>query len=205
MGLMSSSVSITRYIVEGRLEEPVLENLASALTQNAIREIDEEAAEKSIGWTSFETPFSPGFEDSSFSLGNYLIFSLRIDKKSVPIKIIQKRVTQEETRRLLEKGRDYFSAQEKKLLKEQVINSLYSQIPATPNIYDIVWNYEEGTLWFFSNLKAANEVLETFFRHTFRLTLIRVFPYTAADLTANLDHSEKDILNQLSPTRFYAE
>ena len=205
MGIMSSSVSITRYIVEGRLEEPVLENLESALTRNAIREIDEEAAEKSIGWTSFETPFSPVFKDSSFSLGNYLIFSLRIDKKSVPSKIIQKRVTQEETRRLLEKGRDYFSAQEKKLLKEQVINSLYSQIPATPNIYDIVWNYEEGTLWFFSNLKAANEALENFFRHTFRLTLIRVFPYTAADLTANLDHSEKDILNQLSPTRFYAE
>ena len=205
MGLMSSSVSITRYIVEGRLEEPVLENLSSALTQNTIREIDDEAAEKSIGWTSFETPFSPGFEDSSFSLGNYLIFSLRIDKKSVSSKIIQKRITQEETRRLLEKGRDYFSAQEKKLLKEQVINSLYSQIPATPNIYDIVWNYEEGTLWFFSNLKAANEVLESFFRHTFRLSLIRIFPYTAADLTANLDHSEKDLLNQLSPTRFYAE
>lgn len=205
MGLISASVSMTQYLVEGRLEDPVLENVATALTQNAIKEIDKEAVEKSVGWTSFESPFAPSFESSAFNLGNYLVFSLRIDKKSVPNKMINKRMTQEETKRLIAKGRDFFSSQEKKQLKEQVINSLYSQIPATPNVYDIVWNYEEGTLWFFSNLKAANEALESFFKHSFRLTLIRIFPYTSADLTADLNGSEKDILNKLTPTRFYAE
>lgn len=205
MGLISASVSMTQYLVEGRLEDPVLENVATALTQNAIKEIDKEAVEKSVGWTSFESPFAPSFEGSAFNLGNYLVFSLRIDKKSVPNKMINKRMTQEETKRLIAKGRDFFSSQEKKQLKEQVINSLYSQIPATPNVYDIVWNYEEGTLWFFSNLKAANEALESFFKHSFRLTLIRMFPYTSADLTADLNGSEKDILNKLRPTRFYAE
>jgi DNA recombination-dependent growth factor C len=196
---------MTRYLVEGRLEDPVLENAADALKKNAIREIDDESVEKSIGWTSFETPFTPNFEGSSFSLGNYLIFSLRIDKKSVPNKMVNKMVTQAEARRAADTGRDLLSKQEKKTLKEQVIHSLFSKIPATPNVYDLVWNYEASELWFFTNLKAANEALESLFRQSFRLTLIRLFPYTAATLKANLKDPEKDILNQLKPTPFFTD
>jgi len=54
-------------------------------------------------------------------------------------------------------------------------------------------------LWFFSNLKAANEELETLFSESFKLSLIRMFPYTAAELDADLTDSERDRLNQISP------
>lgn len=204
MGLMSTSISMTRYLVEGRLEDPVLENAADALKRNAIRDIDDESVEKSVGWTSFETPFTPNFDGSSFSLGSYLVFSMRIDKKSVPNQMVKKMVTRAEAQRMADAGRDMLSNQEKKTLKEQVIHSLFAKIPATPNVYDLVWNYEAGELWFFTNLKAANEALESLFRQTFRLTLIRLFPYTAANLKANLKDSEKDILKQLKQTQFYA-
>ena len=83
---------------------------------------------------------------------------------------------------------------------DNVINKLSLRIPATPNIYDIVWNYEGLSLWFFSNLKAANEELETLFSKTFDLVLIRLFPYTAAELSANLTDSQRDELQKISPT-----
>jgi DNA recombination-dependent growth factor C len=202
MGLLSPSVSITRYQVQGRIDDPVLEHIAISLKKYAISEIDNDAAEKSCGWTSFEQPYNPDFEGSSYNFGTYLVFSLRIDKKSIPSKILKKHYAIEETKRLAESGRQFISRNEKKLVKEQILHFLSMRIPATPNIYDIVWNYEEGKLWFFTNLKAANEELETLFTESFKLSLIRYFPYTAAELADDLTDSERDRLNRISPVSF---
>lgn len=202
MGLLSSTASITRYKVQGRLEEPVLDTITNGLKDNAASEIDNDALEKSVGWTSFETPFSPGFEGSSHLFGTHLVFSLRIDKKSIPPKIVNKHYTIEIDKRLAKSGRSFISSSEKKLIKEQILHTLCLRIPATPNIYDLIWNYEEGKLWFFTNLKAANEELEGLFSQSFKLALIRMFPYTSAELTADLSDSERDVLNRLSPTDY---
>ena len=202
MGLLSSSVSITRYKVKGYLEEPVIETVAAALKQNSISDIDDHASEITAGWTSFNNPYQPNFEDSSFVLGTYLVFSLRIDKKFIPPKIIQKYYTIEMAKKLEATGRKYLSKSEKEMIKDHVINVLSLRIPATPNIYDVLWDYEGELLWFFSNLKAANIELESLFSKSLKLTLIRLFPYTTAQLTAELSDSELDVLAKLSPTKF---
>jgi len=202
MGFLSSTISLTRYRVEGKIEEPILETIASGLIKYSISEIDGDTSEKTVGWTSFDHPFSPDFESSSFVIGNYLIFSLRIDKKSIPPKVIKKHTAAEQGKRLAESGRAYLSKEEKNMIKDHVMNQLSLRVPSTPNIYDLVWSVEEGWVWFFTTMKAANEELETLFKNSFNLTLIRLFPYTMADLTAGLSSSERDILNQLSFTHF---
>jgi recombination associated protein RdgC len=202
MSLLSASVSITRYKVEGKLETPVLETAAAVLKKNAIAEIDDQASEKVSGWTSFEKPYQPDFSGSNFVFGVYLVFALRIDKKTIPAKLIQKYFMIESARRLAESGRQYLSRNEKQTIKDHVVEALYLKVPAVPHIYDIIWNYEASVLWFFSNLKAANEELETLFLRSFGLTLIRMFPYTAAQLSSDLSNTEKDILLKLAPTRF---
>jgi len=199
MGLLSQSVSITRYRVQGQLDEPVLETIVRALKRHAVLDIDNDAEEKSCGWTSFENPFSPEFDGSNHLFGSYVVFSLRIDKKNIPAKVLKKHYSLEETKRLASNGRQFFTRNEKKQVKEEVLHRLSLRIPATPHVYDLIWNYESGTLWFFSNLKAANEELETLFSESFKLSLIRMFPYTAAELDADLTDSERDRLNQISP------
>jgi hypothetical protein len=94
------------------------------------------------------------------------------------------------------------SREEKKLIKDAVVRMLHMRIPATPNVYDLIWKYEDAELWFFSHQKAANEALETLFSKSFRLSLIRIFPYTAATLTAGLSQTQLDSLSFLSPTSF---
>ena len=202
MGLLSTSVSITRYKVEGKIEGPVLEVVADGLKRNTINEIDNESFDKAVGWTSLEDPFAPNFDGSSFSIGTHMVFSLRIDKKSIPSKVLQKHFKLAVAKRLAESGREFLSRNEKTMLKEHVKNTLSLRIPATPNMYDVIWNYEGGTLLFFSNQKAANEELETLFSKSFKLSLIRLFPYTMADLTAGLGEPEKDVLAKLTPTKF---
>lgn len=202
MGLLSSSVSITRYQVEGQIQGSFHDIVSTGLNKNCITEIDNDISEKGVGWTSIEHPYSPDFHDSSYMFGTYLIFSLRIDKKSIPSKIVKKHCEMEEAKRMSDSGKEFFSKNEKKMIKEQVIQSLCLRTPATPNIYDIVWNYEDKKLWFFSNLNSANEELETLFKESFKLRLIRMFPYTEAENAVALTHSQKDVLNHLSLKTF---
>ena len=204
MGLLSSGVSINRFRVEGKIEKPLLENVAIALRTHAITETEGEDGlwEKKVGWTSFPDPYNPHFEGSTFVYGAYFIFSFRIDRKVIPSQVFKKHDALEAARRLKETGRRYLTRDEKNMIKENVLSVLRVRIPAIPQVYDLMWNYEEKVLWFFSNLKAANEEFESLFSQSFHLTLIRLFPYTLADLTAGLTATQRDVLLKLSPTDF---
>jgi hypothetical protein len=202
MGLLSSSVSIAQYRVEGKLEKPVIETVARCLKKNVIPDVDEDIADRTVGWTSFDKPFNPDFDGSSFLIGTYFVFSLRIDKKTVPTSLIRKYCAMETVKRLAATGRKYLSRDEKSMIREQVTSVLTLRIPATPNVYDLIWNYEESSLWFFSTLKSANEELETLFFRSFQLPLIRLFPYTTADLAMGLSDTQRDNLVKLTATDF---
>jgi hypothetical protein len=202
MGLLSSTISLTRYRIDGEIKTPVIETIARGLRKNAIGDIDNDPSEKAVGWTSFNSPYHPEFKGSSFIIGPYFVFSLRIDKKNIPPKLINKHVAMATSRRLLETGRPYLSRDEKKEIKDHVIDTLSLRIPAVPSVYDILWSVETHRLCFFSNLKSANEEFETLFHNSFQLVPIRLFPYTIADLEAGLSSHQKDTLNRLTPTRF---
>lgn len=202
MGLLTSTVSITRYRVDGTIEDPVRETVEKGLKRYTIEDIDGEPEDRAVGWTPFGDPFHPDFSAGSFEVGAYFVFSLRIDKKSIPPKIVKKHLLDRIQQRLRETGRDYLSRSEKQELKDDVIGALSIRMPPVPNVYDLLWSYEEKWLWFFSNQKGANEELETLFSHAFDLTLIRLFPYTMAELTAGLDPAERDELSKLTHTRF---
>jgi recombination associated protein RdgC len=201
MGLLSSRISITRYKVAGRLDGSVHETVYKALKQHAIPEIEDDGSEAMVGWTSFESPYAPDFQGYSFVFGTHMIFALRIDKKSIPPKLVQKHYALEVAKHLADTGRQFLSGNEKKAIKEHVVNTLSRRIPAIPNVYDLAWHYKDSSLWFFSNLKSANEALETLFIKSFGLPLIRLFPYTTADLTAGLSNSERDLLLKLAPSQ----
>lgn len=200
MGLLSSSVALARYRVEGKLEEPVLETVADSLQRHVIGDIDGNLPEKAVGWTSFETPYQPDFAKSSLVIGAYFVFALRVDKKTIPRGVIGKHCAAEEARELARTGAQYITREEKRRIRGQVEEGLLLTIPATPNIFDVIWHYEAGELWLCSTLKEANEALETLFYRTFNLSLIRLFPFTLAELSAKLSAAAHDRLLAISPT-----
>lgn len=202
MGILSSTVSITPYRVEGKMDQPIMETVARGLKKNAVEDIDKDSADRAVGWACFHEPFSVDFDQHPFLIGTHFVFSMRIDKKTIPAKVVTKYHALEMEKRLKNSGREFLSKTEKKEIKDQVIHMLSMRIPPTPNIYDLVWNYESEELWFLSNLKTANEELETLFTRSFNLKLIRLFPYTMAVLASPLGDAEKDAVNQFTPTRF---
>ena len=106
------------------------------------------------------------------------------------------------TKKLNESGREYLSREEKRMIKDHVTSLLYRRVPAVPDIFDLVWDYEARQVLFFSNLKSANETVETLFLKSFSLTLVRMFPYTSAFYDADLSNTQKDFLTGLSPVGF---
>lgn len=201
MGIFSSSACITPYFVEGTVQEPIIETVAMGLKNNSIQEIDNEASDKAIGWACFNNPFSTDFNHCPFLIGSHFVFSMRVDKKSISAKVVQKHVSLEINKRLTISGREFLTKTEKKEIKDHVVNRLNLKIPSTPHHYDLIWNHETKTVWFFSKLKSANEDLETIFSRSFKAKLIRLFPYTMATLTLPLSSDEKNSFLKITPTR----
>ena len=53
------------------------------------------------------------------------------------------------------------------MIKDNITNMLYRRVPAAPDIYDLIWDYEARQALFFSSRKIANEVVETLFFEIF--------------------------------------
>jgi recombination associated protein RdgC len=199
MGLISASHSISRYHIDGKIEDSPLVEIKKGLILNSMPIHENYYDEISAGWTPFESPYNPDFEKYSFQFGIYLVFSLRIDKKSIPKNLIEKNVAIEISKKLETSEQNFISKAEKKEIKEVVVDILMQKIPAIPNIYEILWNYEENTLYFFSTQKAANAIFETIFYKSFNLKAIKLFPYTLFETKAGFSDAQKDKVMSLTP------
>lgn len=193
MGLLTSTSSFLRYRIEGESQELSSEQIREGLKKNRFPEIpDSEMSESMIGWTTYENPYDPDFDNDHINYGTNIVFSMRIDKKSVPQKIVQKNMAIESKKIMQESGRDFLSKNEKKKLKEEIILRLSLQIPATPNIYDVLWIPEKKEIYFFTTQKSINETFETIFRQSFSLPIVRLFPYTRVYFNNEMSDGEKD-------------
>jgi len=74
MGVLSSSVSITQYKVEGRLPAPVNETVLQGLQKHSITEIDNESEEVVSGWAAFENPYEAEFKPAGVSIDTRFVF-----------------------------------------------------------------------------------------------------------------------------------
>ncbi len=202
MGLISSSHSMSRYHVEGSFDGSTMEEVREGLIQNAMPKIESEYDEISAGWTPFEGPYNPDFQKFSFIFGTYFLFSLRIDKKSIPAKLVQKHIALEIEKKKEESGRDFVSKNEKSEIKEMVLDILMHKIPSIPSLYDVLWSYEEKSLIIFSTQKAANELFETLFLKSFNHKPIRIFPYTLVEKLGKFSDDKKDRILNLTPLKY---
>ena len=202
MGLISSTHSVTRYHIDGKIEGSINEKVREGLIKYSIPKIENEYDEISAGWTPLESPYNPDFESFSFLFGTYFVFSLRVDKKSIPAKLIQKYIAMEIEKKKEKSGRDFISKNEKSELKEHVIDILMHKIPAVPSLYDVLWDYEEKNLYLYTTQKAANEFFETIFLKSFKLKPIRLFPYTLIETKSSFQSSQKDKFLTLTPLKY---
>ena len=202
MSIISSTHSITRYHIDGKIEGSINEEVLNGLIKYSIPKIESEYDEITAGWVPLESPYNPDFKKFSFSFGTYFVFSLRIDKKSISAKLIQKYMALEIQKKMEKSGRDFISKNEKSEIKELVTDILMHKMPAIPNLYDVLWDYEQKNIYFYTTQKAATEFFETIFLKSFQLKPIRLFPYTLIETKSNFSNSQKDKILTLTPLKY---
>ena len=202
MGLISSTHSISRYHIEGNFEGSAAEEVRNNLIAYSIPKLESEFDALSAGWTPFESPYNPDFDKFSIQFGTFFLFSLRVDKKSIPVRLVQKYMALEIEKKMEKSGREFISKNEKTEIKEMVMDLLMHKIPAVPSVYEVLWNYEEQNLYLFTTQKAANELFETLFFKSFKLKPIRLFPYTLVETKSAFSNSDKDRIFSLAPLKY---
>jgi recombination associated protein RdgC len=202
MGFLSATVSVSRYHISGKFDTEPMEQVRNGLIKHSIPKLENEYEEIFAGWTPFESPYLPDFEKFSFVFGTYFLFSLRIDKKSIPAKLVQKQMAIEIEKKKTASGREFISKNEKSEIKETVMDVLMNKMPAIPNVYDVLWEYETAALYLLTTQKAANEFFETLFFKSFSLKPVRLFPYTLVETGSVYSASQKDCIMTLTPLHF---
>lgn len=175
MSILKNTKSVTRFKISDI--EMSNEEILEKLNIYKIKEIKPEE-EFVFGWSSLLDPYDPNFDDMSFMTGNYLTVSMRIDKKSIPAKLVKKEIDKLQKKVLEERCIRKLSRSTKMQIKESVRSNLLTKIQAVPNEYDVVLDFSKNIIYLLSTSKFAREVFEELIKETFNVQIEMTFPFT---------------------------
>jgi recombination associated protein RdgC len=177
MGLRKGTVSFSRYRLIGALPDHFPEFFNERIRKNAFQTVWRTAEEKAAGWTDLEDPLDTDFPYASYALGQYLLFSLRIDRKSVAPSLLRLRVAEAEKSKLKETGQKKLYREQREAIRESVRLELLGRTLPIPSFFEVCWSVPDNTLIFCSLSDKVFEDLQELFRDSFQLALCPYVPW----------------------------
>lgn len=176
MGLLKGSFTFARFHVEGQLPQAFLNFINSRIKANSYKDTVKSTEEKRMGWVSLTDILDTDFENANYALGDYLIFSLRIDRKLISPKLMKVKLLEEERRFLAESGKSRIHKQMSSAIKDKVKLELLTKLDAIPSFYDVCWAVGQNTVYFSSLSDNVADDFVDLFKKTFSLSLKRFSP-----------------------------
>ena len=177
MGLIKGNFSFMQFSVEGQLPQQAFTTfINNRIKGNSFREARNSTEEKRMGWVSLTDILDADFEKANYALGDYLIFSLRIDRKLISPKLMKIRLMEEQRRFLAEHGQIRIGKAMNEGLKDKVKLELMTKSDPVPSFYDVLWAVGQNKVYFSSlSDKLADDFVDLF-KKTFSLGLKRILP-----------------------------
>lgn len=176
MGLIRGNLSFTRFSVEGRLPQAFLIFINNRIKSNSFQESSKSTEEKRSGWVSITDVLDADFENANYALGDYLIFSLRIDRKVVPPKLLKIKIMEAQRSYLAQTGKSRLNKQTTTEIKDKVKLELLTRLDPVPSFYDVCWALGQNIVYFSSLADKVADDFVDLFKKTFALNLIRLLP-----------------------------
>jgi recombination associated protein RdgC len=177
MGLRKGTVTFSRYRLIGTLPDHFPEFFNERIRKNAFQNLWRIADEKVLGWTDLEDPQDTDFPNASCASGRYLLFSLRIDRKSAAPSLLRLRVSEAERSKLKETGQKKLYREQREAMKEAVRLELLGQTLPIPSFFEICWSVRENTLIFCSLSDKVFDELRAIFSDSFQLICAPYLPW----------------------------
>ncbi|MCL2670031.1 MAG: recombination-associated protein RdgC [Syntrophaceae bacterium] len=185
MGLRKGTVTFSRYRLAGTLADGFPEFFNQRIRQNAFQISWRTADEQVSGWVGLEDPLDKDFAYASYAQGRYLLFSLRIDRKTLPPALFRLRCLEAERKRLAESDQKKLYREQREALREAVRLELLAKTLPVPSIFEICWSVPGQTLLFSSLSEKRFEDLQVLFRDSFQLALIPYLPWESPTETTS--------------------
>ena len=177
MGLRKGTLTFSRYRLIGAQPDHFSEFFNERIRRFAFQSVWRTADEKAAGWTALDDPLDTEFQYASYAQGRYLLFSLRIDRKSVPPALLRLKILEAERNKLLETGQKKLYKEQREAIREAVRLDLVGRTLPAPTFFEICWSVTENTLIFCSLSDKIFEELQEHFRESFQLTLAPHAPW----------------------------
>jgi len=188
MPLLTGAISARRYSVVVDLDEAGFrDRILEGLSENAFREpLSAAKGGENYGWVTLENLCDVDFSTNKVLFNQYACFSLRIDNKRLPGKLVKALLDLRIRAWLKETGRERVPGPVKKEMLEQIELELYPrQLPAVA-VHDVCWDMPGKKVWIFSTSNKVNELFRTLFAKTF---LAETRPIGPLQLIANAPRS----------------
>jgi hypothetical protein len=177
MGIRKGTLSFSRYRLIGTLPDHFPAFFDERIRRHAFQTVWRTADEKAAGWTGLEDPLDTDFPYASYAQGRYQLFSLRIDRKSVPPSLLRLRIMEAERGKLVETGQKKLYREQREAIREATRIELLGKTLPVPSFFEICWSVSANTLYFCSLSDKVVEELQELFRDSFQLTLCPLAPW----------------------------
>lgn len=204
MGAFSGSLTFRQYYVK----DPLPKDWQTAFQQGIERYVCKEInpiteEERSIGWSSIFFPLDLDLHPELYLFNEYLVLGMRIDTLTVPGPLLRIQTEAEIRKVKKEKKRERLSRFEKAEIKEQVKKALRKKMMTQIKTVDIVWNWHQGLVRFYSTNEKVNLEMMELFELTFGIQLIPDSVVTMAHFGGlDLSEAEKRSILELEPMSF---
>ncbi len=177
MALLSGTFSFSSYLVKGEEPASFRDFIDERMRRFAFQEISLDTEEKAVGWVSLDNLLDTEFANANYSFGDYLAFSMRMDRKSVPAALLKRHVLEAEADARNRSGRKFLSKQERTEIKDRTKISLLSRALPVPTLFDVAWCVSEAWVLFGSLSPKPREEFEKLFKRSFDFDLVPLLPW----------------------------
>ncbi|MBA4396475.1 MAG: hypothetical protein C0394_03710 [Syntrophus sp. (in: bacteria)] len=177
MGLLNGPLTFSRFMVVGRPPSDFSEFIDQRIKRHAFHGIGTDAQEKIMGWVGIENLLDTDFRHASYAWGDYLLFSLRIDRRSVPPSLLKIRALEAEQQHLKETGRKKIDKATREQIRDSVRQGLLGRTLPTPSFYEICWSVSNGSLLFTNLSEKVMQDFQDLFKASFDLTPLPYVPW----------------------------
>jgi recombination associated protein RdgC len=181
MAILKGALSVRRYRISGEVPENFRDLYQEALQSYAFREsADPARTAESFGWVEIHNLLDTSFADfNRWLYDRYMIFALRVDKRSLPASLFRAHLEKREQAWCQEHGRQRCPAAVRKELKELLEYEMLVRTLPRVSVYEVCWNVVDGMLLFHNYSDTVNDRFRKLFRQSFGLGL---FPEEPLDL-----------------------
>ena len=177
MGFRKGTLTFARYRLLGGLPDHFPAFFNERIRHNAFQDVWRTADEKAAGWTSLDNPLDTDFEYASYAQGRYLLFAMRVDRKSVPPSLLRLRILEAERKQLAESGQKRLYREQREGIREAMRLDLLGKTLPVPAFFEICWSVPENTLLFCSLSDKVFDELQELFRDSFKVTPAPYLPW----------------------------